>query len=173
MVITIKEWLTINELADKTGIPDSTIRRYIAKFSEFFVVKGGARSKRYEDSAAKVLLRIKDLYDKGLETEQTYNALLKEFPRIVDDQAPEESETLPALATSDDITEIKQMLKAQQELSNRLLDRLAKQEEYIKDSIERRDRELMQALADSMNERRLLLEDKKEDKNFWQRLFRK
>lgn len=169
----IKGWLTINELADKTGIPDSTIRRYISKFSDFFMVKGGTRSKRYEDTAAKVLLRIKDLYDKGLETEQTYNTLLKEFPRIVDEQAPQEPEALPALATSDDITEIKQMLKAQQELSNRLLDRLAKQEEYIKDSIERRDRELMQALADSMNERRLLLEGKKEDKNFWQRLFRK
>ena len=167
-----KEWLTINELADKTGIPDSTIRRYIAKFSDFFVVKGGSRSKRYEDTAIKILLRIKDLYDKGLETDQTHNTLLKEFPRIVDHEAPEEQSNLPALATSDDITEIKQMLKAQQEFSNRLLDRLSKQEHYIKESIERRDKELMQALTDSMTEKKLLLENK-EVKTFWQRLFKK
>lgn len=169
----MKEWLTINELAEKTGIPDSTIRRYIAKFSDFFVVKGGTRSKRYEDTAVKVLQRIKDLYDKGYETEQTHNALLKDFPLIADDDAPEETTNLPALATSDDVAEIKQMLKAQQEFSNRLLDRLAKQEEYIKDSLERRDRELLQSITESMNARKLLLEDKKEEKTLWQRLFNK
>ena len=169
----MSEWYTINELADKTGIPDSTIRRYIAKFSDFFVVKGGTRSKRYEDTSVKVLLRIKDLYDKGYETEQTHNALLKDFPRIIDEELTEESSSLPALATADDIAEIKQMLKAQQEFSNRLLDRLAKQEEYIKDSLERRDKALLQSITDSMENRKLLLEDKKEDKTFWQRLFNK
>lgn len=172
----MQEWLTINELSDKTGIADSTIRRYVAKFSDFFVVKGGARSKRYEETAIKILIRIKELYEKGLETEQVYKNLEKDFPLVLDGDAPEEQTTLlPALATSDDISEIKEMLKAQQEFSNRLLDRLSKQEEYIKDSIDRRDRELMQALKDSMSERRLLLEnkeaeDKKEDKNLWQRL---
>lgn len=172
----MQEWLTINELSDKTGIADSTIRRYVAKFSDFFVVKGGARSKRYEETATKILIRIKELYEKGLETEQVYKNLEKDFPLVLNGDAPEEQTTLlPALATSDDISEIKEMLKAQQEFSNRLLDRLSKQEEYIKDSIDRRDRELMQALKDSMSERRLLLEnkeaeDKKEDKNLWQRL---
>lgn len=171
----MQEWITINELSDKTGIADSTIRRYVAKFSDFFVVKGGARSKRYEETAIKILIRIKELYEKGLETEQVYKNLEKDFPLVLDGDAPEEQTTLlPALATSDDISEIKEMLKAQQEFSNRLLDRLSKQEEYIKDSIDRRDRELMQALKDSMSERRLLLEnkeaeDKKEDKNLWQR----
>lgn len=169
----MKEWLTINELSERTGIPDSTIRRYITKFSDFFVVKGGNRSKRYEDTAVEVLLRIKDLYDKGYETEQTYNALLKVFPQIIDPEETEESSSLPALATSDDIIEIKQMLKAQQEFSNRLLDRLSKQEEYIRNSLERRDQRLMQAITDSMNERKLLLESKQEDKSFWQRLFKK
>lgn len=68
--------------------------------------------------------------------------LLNDFPIVIDTSEPVESANLPALATSQEIIEVKKMLQAQQELSNRLLDRISKQEE------------------------------KSEVKSFWSRLFR-
>lgn len=124
----MKEWLSINELASQTGIPDTTIRRYIAKLSDFFVSKGGSRGKRYESGAVPILVQIKDLYDKGLETEQVANELLKAYPIIVKDDEPAQ---LPALATSDEIAEIKQALIQLKMSNDELLETLSKRDEDI------------------------------------------
>src|SRR3954462_15928408 len=124
----MKEYLSINQLAEQTLIPDTTVRRYIAKFPDFFHYKGGSRSRRYEDSGIKILKRIKDLYDQGYETDQADEVLRKEFTMIVDGDNVENSAEkphTPALATVEDVTEIKELLKQQQEFNKLLLEKLS------------------------------------------------
>jgi DNA-binding transcriptional MerR regulator len=186
MVDKLKEWLNINELAEKTLIPDTSVRRYISKFPDFFQSKGGSRSKRYEDSGIKVLVRIKNLFDSGYETDQVDEVLRKEFPVIIDGNKVEESEekaSTPPLATVEDVEEIKAMLVRQQEFNERLLERLAEQERYIKNSLEKRDNQLIESLRTVQELKQAQIEvsssvvdnDDKEDKeskpNFFQRLF--
>ncbi|RBO11080.1 MerR family transcriptional regulator [Pantoea sp. 3_1284] len=87
MVIRISEWLTISELAARTDISESTIRRYLQNFSMFFHTKGGKRSKQYEGNAVKVLERIRELFEKGYETMEVRKALSKEYGMIIDGES--------------------------------------------------------------------------------------
>jgi DNA-binding transcriptional MerR regulator len=151
----MKEWLSIIELAEETNIPDTTIRRYISKFPDFFTYKGGTRSKRYEDTAIKVLVRIKNLFDEGYETDLVESELKNEFPLIIDGNRLTEKTTVKAvLATSADLLEIKEALIEQKEFNKLLIEKLSNQDAYIKESLEKRDRLLMESL-------RILQEDKK------------
>lgn len=177
----MKEWYTIAELAEKTSIPDTTIRRYIAKFNGFFVFKGGSRSRRYEETAIKILIRIKNLFDSGYETDQVDATLRNEFAMVVDDGDKNEKESAtPALATAEDIVEIKEALKQQQEFNKFLVEKLDHQEKFIKESIERRDAQLMESIRTMQEERRLMIEtasavaaEQQEKKGFFSRLFGK
>ena len=155
------KWLSINELAKQTGIPDTTVRRYIAKHSDFFKSKGGTRSKRYEATAVSLLLEIKKLYDEGMETEQVFVAVRGKYPLIQDSEKPIEP---PALATGEDMAFIKSALLEQQAFNKALVERLEQQDRYIKESLEARDAMLIESM-------RLTLESKKQP-SFLQKLFR-
>jgi len=160
----VKEWFSINELAARTNIPDTTVRRYIGKFSDFFLAKGGTRSKKYEDSAVKILIRIKDLYDSGFETEAIESTLRTEFSTVVvvgeDGETVEEKPSAPmhTLATADDINEIKAALKRQEEFNKLLFEKLNQQDTYIKESLQKRDQMLMDSLRSVQEEKKVLLE---------------
>jgi DNA-binding transcriptional MerR regulator len=173
----MKEWLSINQLAEQTLIPDTTVRRYIQKLPDFFHYKGGSRSRRYEETAIKVLSRIKDLYDQGYETDQVDEVLRREFSMIVDGDSvvSDEKSHTPALATVEDVAEIKDLLKQQQEFNKLLLEKLASQEQYIKESLEKRDSQLMESLRTVQEEKKVMLETistKEQTKpSFFKRLF--
>lgn len=190
-MITVKEWLTIKELSEKTGIPDPTIRRYIDKFGDFFTYKGGARSKRYEDVAVKILLRIKGLYGDGYETDGIDDILRREFAvTISDDNVTKDDNDIatPTLATGEDILEIKKALeeqrefnRQQQEFNKALIEKLNHQEAYIRESLQKRDKQFMEHIRDMQEERKAFLETaasveemKAERKpSFFERLFGK
>lgn len=173
----MKEWLNINELAEQTNIPDTTIRRYISKFSTFFIHKGGARSRRYEDKAVKVLIRIKQLYDEGHESEEVDNVLRREFAVVIDGDKGEElfeKSSTPALATAEDMAEIKEALKQQQEFNKLLIEKLAEQERYIKEVLENQDQLLLESVK-VIQEQKSLLESATttEKVSFFKKLFMK
>lgn len=171
----MREWLNIQELAHQTNIPDTTIRRYISKFSTFFIYKGGARSRRYEDTAVKVLIRIKQLYDDGHESEEVDNTLRNEFSVVIDGDNEEsfEKASTPALATADDMAEIKEALKQQQEFNKLLIEKLADQERYIKETLEKRDHLFLESIKTIQEEKALLEAASTEEKkpSFFNRLF--
>lgn len=189
-MIKVKEWLTIKELSEKTGIPDPTIRRYIDKFGDFFTYKGGARSKRYEDMAVKILIRIKGLYGDGYETDGIDSILRQEFAvTISDDNVTKDDNTaaIPTLATGEDISEIKKALeeqrefnRQQQEFNKALIEKLNHQEAYIRESLQKRDQKLIESMRQTLQEQQTVsqlvaasLEKSKENKksSFWKRLF--
>jgi len=184
----MKEWLSIKEMAEKTKIPDPSIRRYIEKFSSFFTHKGGARSKRYEDTGLKVLLRIKQLYDEGYETDGIDGILRKEFAVIIDDDSVGENvekAVTPTLATAEDMAEIKKALEEQREFNKQqqvfnqaLIEKLNAQENYIKESLVKRDQQLLESMKQSMKEQQAVAEmaatverEQKVKSSFWSRLF--
>lgn len=179
----MKEWMNINELAERTLIPDTTVRRYISKFSTYFVSKGGARSKRYEDSGVKVLIRIKQLYDDGFESDEVDRVLRKDFAVVVDgdnEQEQAEKAVVPTLATVEDIAKIMDALKQQQDFNKLLIEKLAEQDRYIKESMEKRDKQLLDSLRAIQDEKLAIAESaasdetKKEEKkpSFFSRLFK-
>ena len=174
----VKKYLTIMELEEQTNIPGTTIRRYIQKFPDFFVAMGGNRGKRYDEMAIKVLARIKNLFDNGYETDGVDSIIRNEFPIVVDsdkDEKDKENNKLN-LATAEDIAEIKEALKEQQQFNKVLLEKLDHQEKYIKESIEKRDQILMESLRNMQEGKQKELAATTEEtpkKSWWNRFFSK
>lgn len=155
--------MTISELAEKADIPNSTCRRYLATFENFFEVKGGNRLKKYKAEAVDVLKRIKDLYDNGMDTTEIHSVLANEFPMIVtvsfeeDGEPKEKNENLPSLATSEQILEILERLDKQEEIIGRLVEKLAKKDQYWEEkfAVFSQDVEMITNFKRSMEQRRL------------------
>lgn len=179
----MSKYLPIAELAELADIPNSTCRRYLADFEAFFIVKGGSRVKRYEAAAVDILKRIKQLYDDGMGTTEIHNVLANEFPLVIDSEKEQKEEAaaahVPGLATSEDIAEIKQALEQQKQFNEQLVKKLDEQNHYIKESLERRDRQLMESLRATLEERKqaalqaAAAEEERKAKGFWSRLFGK
>jgi len=168
----MNKYLTIAELSEQADLSNSTCRRYLSTFESFFMVKGGNRVRKYEAGAVGVLMRIKALYDEGLETNEIHNILVTEFAMVVNDGEEVENENqVPTLATSEDIAEIKQALEEQKQFNIMLLERLDQQNKYITESLERRDKALLQAIRESQQAKLETAATKKE--GFFKRLFGK
>lgn len=157
----MSNYLTITEIAEQTDIPNSTCRRYLASFEPFFSVKGGSRLKKYESDAVNVLMRIKKLYDEGLETHEIFDVLKNEFPLVVNSEEQQETSektpTVPTLATSQDIEEIKEALEEQKQFNHVLLKEMKQQHLYYEKKFDelKYDREFVHSLRESMQQRKL------------------
>lgn len=182
----MSEWLTIADLADRTDIAESTVRRYLHRFSTFFDTKGGKRYKQYEVTAVRILVRVRELYDLGHESVEVRRILSTEYAMIIDgvsseikDEDTQENSVTPALATVEDVAEIKELLKQQQEFNKALLDKLNNQDLYIRESMNKRDALLVESLRTIQEEKRAMLEtaaseDKRDEKkpSFFSRFFK-
>lgn len=169
------KYLTIAEIAELAGIPNSTCRRYLASFESFFLVRGGNRVKKYEESAVKVLKRVKHLYEEGQDTNEIHDILRNEFPLVIDDdhEQGEAAKQPPGLATVEDIAGIRAALQEQKEFNKVLLEKLEKQQEYINSRLDQHDKLLMESLKESMEARKQIAATKNEKKSFWQRIFKR
>ena len=60
-----KDWLTIGEVSDLTGIPIHTLRYWEGEFEGFFnPVRTSGRQRRYDEDAVRRVLEIKTLLKK-------------------------------------------------------------------------------------------------------------
>ncbi len=171
--------LIISELAERSNIPESTVRRYLHNFRIFFNNLGGTRGKRYDESAVKVLIRIKNLFDQGYDTEKAISILSTEFIVILDGDSGEDKHEITDVAlfaTSEDMAEIKAALEEQKAFSQLLMKKLDDQNNYIRNSMEKRDALLMESLRAIQDEKLAIAESAaSEDKkpSFFGRLFGK
>lgn len=179
----VTKYHSISELEELTSVPDSTIRRYISKFSDFFIDKSGGRVKKYEETAIKVLIRIKNLFDNGYGTIEVYDILRNEFPMIVDDGNEKDWDKTqsPALATNDDIAEIKEAFQRQEKFNKLLVEKLDQQskklddqERYIKEVLEKRDQVLTQTMNNLLDSKKeIAAVEEKAKRSFFSRLFKR
>ncbi|MCL6573879.1 MAG: helix-turn-helix domain-containing protein [Bacillus sp. (in: Bacteria)] len=179
----MKKWLTIIELSEKTNIAESTVRRYIQKFPDFFISKGGSRSKRYEDTAIKILVRIKNLFDSGYESDMVDSTLRSEFAMVVDggNKEDRESTSTPRQDTARDILEIKhalkeqaEALKQQQEFNKLLVEKLKEKEERDKEYYKRFDETIRRVREEKQAILQIAVaQEQEKKKGFLARLFGK
>jgi len=178
-MIVLKDWYTVGELAEKTGIAEPTLRRYIAKFHPYFISKGGNRAKKYEATAITILTRIKTLYDAGYETAGLADVIRHEFPVIINDNQlgeTHESHSTPVLATNEDVaelkkvlTEVNQKLARQEEFNTLLIQKLEDQNHFIKESLENNPPLFLEKTTD---EEEAVQPAKESKKGFWNRFFK-
>lgn len=154
----MENWYSVAELAEETGIPEPSIRRYLTRFSIYVVSKGGTRARKYDASTIRLLKRVKSLYDSGHETEGIKKLIKNEFPLIMSDQEkPETAENIdvPRVTSSEDIANLEKNIIAKIE------ERFAKQEEVLSlmiQKLEQREQQVEQKERQLEERERLLLE---------------
>lgn len=78
------EYLTLKQLSQQAGIPESTARYYRDKYSQFFQVRGDGRKRRYHPNTIDVLKFIAEQTQASQTQEQVDEGLSRKFTRVYD-----------------------------------------------------------------------------------------
>lgn len=176
------EWLSVTEISEKMGIPVETIRRYIRSHGVHMKVKKIHKRYVVHNESMTVFQQIRELYSDGKNVEEVEQTLsIRGIPMTVTVQVDnDESMTVNVV---DELLELKRMLQEQKNFNNeqvnfnnQLLERLDKQQTYIKESLEKRDQLLLESIRSVQEEKKALLEiaaakESEKKKGFFSRLF--
>ena len=128
------KYKAVSQLAKAAGLPDSTARRYVENFKEFFDSRQQGRKKLYNEEGAETLKEIAYLYEQGLTTEQTREELARHYSQNIEAETREvatrknsQGEELQGLAEA-----VKYMAE-QQARTNELLERFIAEREQARE----------------------------------------
>ena len=135
--------LTVKEAAQQIGESTHVIRNWLRELKGHIdTIKGENNYHYFDDKAIERLLLIQKLSrEQGYSMKQIKYFLATGENPLRPESQPENKDVL-----LEEVQEMKEYMKSQQEFNKALLERLDKQERYINDSINRRDRELLAAL---------------------------
>lgn len=150
---------TLTELSRRTGIPESTLRRYRDRFPTFFPAQGRGRQKLYDKEAEEIFRTIKGLFDRGLSAEQVYEELRRRYSETL----TVEVETAQSLSSSSGeshqaLQEIRPLLQAFVEGQRKLAEVLERLDRKLE--LTAKEREL---LEHAQEENRRLAQDLKKE----------
>src|SRR5690625_5481691 len=107
------KWLSVVELSEGSDVPESTTRRYLTRFEEFFQGDGKVRGQKYHPDSIAILTRIKSLYDAGSQTDEIKDILAREFAMTI---TTEDEDDIPPpvapYATKEDIDKLYSMIES-------------------------------------------------------------
>lgn len=83
------EYLTVAQIAQKTNIPETTVRRYLKLFETFFKSKTYGRTKKYQSDATEVISIIGQMYEDSKSTSEIRERLQSTVLQIIDVEKPE------------------------------------------------------------------------------------
>lgn len=167
------EWLSVLEVEKATSIPDATIRRYIRNHGHHLNVKKKGKSYIVSNKSLPIILKIREFYGDGKGTEQVEEMLVNMgVPTVItmtDDVTVNTGEVLRDMEKA--MNAIHEKLEKQEAFNEQLLEALKKQQEYIDTRLEERDKNLMIALKESLETKKLIAAS--QEKSWWQKLFKK
>lgn len=164
------------DISDLLKIKESTLRKYSLMLEEVgYTFQKNDRGQRwYSDEDIIAFKKIITFKDNGAMN-------LKQSVEAVYMWAKEKDITLPSTDTEQhaqrydsDIAHLKTMVKEQGKQIEELKELLIKQSQYIHESLEKRDRNLMESLREVQETKKLLVAAEEENKKtWWNKLFNK
>ncbi|PTM52703.1 hypothetical protein [Desmospora activa] len=143
----MEEWLSVREIAEQTGWPDKTIRRYIDDFPDFILVRRIDRILRVPKESVEIMDQIRYLYQKGWGKERIKKLLGDMHPmNIVKDTSVGSPPTSPVL-TRGDLVSMKNLLFEMGEAYKQSQERIEQLEEEIRalrGTLEKRDQTIIE-----------------------------
>src|SRR5690625_671497 len=103
----MEKWLSVSQINDETSIPETTIRRYLNSFSEYFRAEKIGRGMKYHPDSVAILKRIYSLYNEDYETPEIQKLLDMEFAITVEEQKDETTIQPPSVILEREFEEFK------------------------------------------------------------------
>lgn len=72
--------MTATLIANESAVPESTVRRYLGTFDDFFMCKKIGRASKYESISVPLIKKINSLYGEGYSTAEIRQQLSQEEP---------------------------------------------------------------------------------------------
>lgn len=134
----MEDKLSVSQLSKILGIPETTTRRYLNNFEEYFRWEQIGRGKKYHPDSVEILQRIATLYDSDRETAEIKKILADEYAFVT-----EEIETPTTEPPAYDIPgQLEEYQKKQEEFNKQLIEKLHEQQEYIKQLLDHHEKEI-------------------------------
>jgi len=138
----MEEWLSVAQLSKILEMPETTTRRYLNNFEEYFRSEQIGRGKKFHPGSIEILQRIAMLYNTDYETAEIKRILADEYAFAVEDSNQQYTTTHPpAYDVSGKLDAFQQQ---QQEFNKQLLKQLHEQQNYIREMIENRDKDIQE-----------------------------
>lgn len=146
-----------SDIAKEVGIPATTCRDYIRRFSSFFVGKrvAGSRWEMFPDNAIEIMQEIAKGYKTGLSGEEIREGLSKKYPQVFDGRRQVKNDDNEITAggrslvvtggTSMDL--VAEIMARQHETMNRLIESVVETQRQTVELLAK-----MQATMDKQNE---------------------
>lgn len=164
------------DVATQLKIKESTLRKYSLLLEEAGIKfrRNSQNQRWYNDNDVIALRKLVTLKNNGdMTLKECANAVFL-WSKGNDISQPSTDTYSDTKRYSSDISELKEMVNKQNELIEALTVQMSEQQEYIKESLDRRDRELLQAIKESQQLKLEATANQEEKrKTFWQRLFKK
>lgn len=163
------------EVADLLGIKQPTLRKYSIMLEErgYNISRNSQNHRYYTDKDIITLRRIITGKNSGVTLEESINNVVSidkhsTYPNAINNVDS---------SNRSDIQELKEIVLKQNELIKVLTDKMDQQQEYIKNSLNERDKILMRTINELLENRKQIAaaqeEEKEKKKGFFARLFEK
>lgn len=171
------------EIAEILQVGDSTLRKWCLSLENkgYIFLRGQHNSRAFVERDLLILRRMKDMIqNKGITLETASDIVISRFKEnertsSVLEENREEEQNLPAAISvpqNDLLLEVLERQERLEEQNNQLLLMLQEQKNHIQNSLEKRDIQLIQALKETQETKKLVASTI-EKKNIFQRIFGK
>lgn len=176
---SVSEWYSVMDMAEKTGIPHQTLRRYMTSHSHLLKMKKQHKAYQIHEECIDTFNKMRELYSDGKTQEQVDSVLASTGITVTIDMPNENGEQVSVNVASvlvniqDKMNEQENHIKELTESIRMQSKQIDQQQQYIKESLEMRDRLLMESLKESQETRKQIAvaEEEKKKGGFWSRLF--
>lgn len=166
------KWYSISQLSQLVEIPETTVRRYLNKFERYFRFEQRGRGKKYHPGSMEILQRIALLYTEEYEASEIEEVLSKDFAFTIDEGKKEV--TVIQSPNKNIELQFEEFKQQQEQFNKQLLNQLKKQQEYINNKLEERDRILIESIREIQEAKQeIASSNKQEKKSFFFRLFKR
>lgn len=135
----MEEWFSIANLSKVLDVPETSVRRYLNNFEEFFTYEQIGRGKKYHPSSIEILQRIVTLFRADRETNEIKNILSNEYAFSVINE--EDAPVVPP-APYDISKKLDDFKSNQEKFNHELIESMAQQQRYIKELVASRENAL-------------------------------
>lgn len=157
---------------EQLGITGATLRRWSQTMEScgYVFEKNGQNQRIYYEKEMKLLRELKKLADKGQPIEAAAKYVIEGGPvkreQSASEQADDERVNDEQARTSDiekKLDAVLERLEQQERFNRELVEKLDAQQTYIEESVKKRDQQLMEAMREAQEARRLAAPAKEEE----------
>lgn len=146
------EWLTVLAVEKQTKIPNATIRRYIRNHGHHLNIRKKGKSYTIAPESIPIVLNIRKQYDDGKSLEQVEETLFQTGNPVTITVNAEDKQV--TINVGEALQDMKKAMHEQNKIIQSLVDQMQKQQDYIDNRLEERDKKLIAAIRENQESRK-------------------